>query len=97
MLISIRQRYKFHIKKYKKNNFLKKNDYKKSQIESSDLEDDLSKFDFIWSDPRYNMQAEMQFGAGFIGSTQNSTTKAIRPEIGWFVVEKPKKITNNQE
>jgi hypothetical protein len=73
---------------YKKNNYLRKDDYKKSKIEAFQLEDGLSKFDFMWIDPRDGTQSEMQFNAGFIGTTQNNTNKAIRPEIGWLVIEK---------
>lgn len=30
----------------------------------------------------------MEFQVGFVGMTQDKNTKALRPEIGWFVVDK---------
>jgi len=47
----------------------------------------FSKVDFLWY--YYNEVYNMQFLSGFVGISQNRITKALRPEIGWIVREKP--------
>ena len=38
----------------------------------------------------------LYFNAGFIGFTQNKTTKAIRPRIEWFIVDVKKQPTETE-
>lgn len=47
----------------------------------------LSKVDFKWS--YYAEEFPMEFIAGFIGFTQDPTTFAVRPAIGWAVRDRP--------
>ncbi|KOY87289.1 hypothetical protein AD998_15030 [bacterium 336/3] len=75
-------------KKYIRNAFLKGNAYHNSNLVLKDFPSGLSSFDFVWIDPRINLRANMEFGAGFIGMTQNKQTKALKPEIGWYVLDK---------
>lgn len=47
----------------------------------------ISKVDFVWQ--YYAQRFNMEFIAGFVGISQHPTTKALRPEIGWIVRDKP--------
>ncbi|MCU0438880.1 MAG: DUF4419 domain-containing protein [Raineya sp.] len=54
---------------YKSNPFLKGETYHNSSLTLRDFPSGLSSFDFKWIDPRINLRANMEFGAGFIGMT----------------------------
>jgi hypothetical protein len=47
----------------------------------------LSKVPFEWSFPNLNLTFDMEFLGGFVGISQDSQTLALRPEIGWAVLE----------
>ncbi len=47
----------------------------------------LSKVPFEWSFPHLNLTFDMEFLGGFVGVAQDSQTLALRPEIGWAVLE----------
>ena len=49
----------------------------------------LSKVPFKWK--YYFREYEMIFLSGFVGMSQNHETKAVRPEIGWIIMENPEK------
>jgi hypothetical protein len=47
----------------------------------------LSKVPFEWKFPLHNLTFDMEFLGGFVGVAQDQQTLAVRPEIGWAVVE----------
>lgn len=69
------------------NPYLNGNDYQKTELLNSNFPDGIAKVDFTWTD-RNNYKSKMEFQAGFVGMIQDKNTKALRPEIGWFVVDK---------
>lgn len=73
--------------KFFPNPYLKDKDYQKSKLDVRDFPDCVSKIDIIWED-RNNYRSQMEFKAGFIGATQDKTTKSLRPEIAWAVHDK---------
>jgi Domain of unknown function (DUF4419) len=81
---------------YKSNPFLKGETYHNSSLTLRDFPSGLSSFDFKWIDPRINLRANMEFGAGFIGMTQNKLTKALKPEMGWYVLDKNTPYINKE-
>jgi len=72
------------------NTFFKKGrtgklEYMGPKIAGSDFANGLSKADFIYNDNGH--MYKMAFNAGFIGISQDHTTKALRPEMGWVVID----------
>ncbi|MGB1243772.1 MAG: DUF4419 domain-containing protein [Chitinophagales bacterium] len=55
----------------------------------TDLPKGLSKADFVLDNN--GDKSKMEFLAGFVGISQDSKTKALRPEINWAVVDSGKK------
>ncbi len=47
----------------------------------------LSKVPFEWEFPLENLVFDMEFVGGFVGVSQDQQTLAVRPEIGWAVLE----------
>lgn len=45
----------------------------------------LSKVPFVWK--YYDLMFDMEFIGGFVGVTQDQQTLALRPEIGWAVLD----------
>lgn len=59
--------------------------YNGPKIAGGDFATGLSKAEFLLND---NGQLyKMEFSAGFIGISQDHTTKALRPEMGWAVID----------
>lgn len=59
--------------------------YSGPKIAGGDFATGLSKAEFLLND---NGQLyKMEFNAGFIGISQDHTTKALRPEMGWAVID----------
>lgn len=52
------------------------------------LASELVKVPFILKDEVHHKSYNMEFWAGFIGLTQNRNDFALRPEIGWLVINK---------
>lgn len=59
----------------------------------SDLPDEICRVPFKWEIQEFEKISvfSMEFAAGFVGLSQNPETKALRPEIGWFVAESHQK------
>lgn len=53
---------------------------------TSEFTSGLSQADFIWN--YFGRFYKMEFVAGFVGFQQNPNTFALRPEIGWAVIDK---------
>lgn len=47
----------------------------------------LSKVLFQWEFPLQNLAFDMEFVGGFVGVSQDQQTLAVRPEVGWAVLE----------
>ncbi len=47
----------------------------------------LSKVPFEWKFPHLNLTFDMEFMGGFVGVAQDQQTLAVRPELGWAVLE----------
>jgi hypothetical protein len=47
----------------------------------------LSKVPFKWEFPLENLVFDMEFIGGFVGVSQEQQTLAVRPELGWAVLE----------
>jgi hypothetical protein len=57
-------------------------------LKTNDFYLGVSQADFVWD---YNgTKFDMEFVAGFVGISQDTTTLALRPEIGWAVKDKKK-------
>jgi len=57
-----------------------------SGITTAEIPTGISIAPFVWE--YYETKLNMEFLAGFVGVRQDSETLALRPEIGWAVVEK---------
>ncbi|NUO02222.1 MAG: DUF4419 domain-containing protein [Saprospiraceae bacterium] len=62
-----------------------KKEYMGPKIAGSDFATGLSKAGFIFNDN--GRLYKMEFNAGFIGISQDHVTKALRPEMGWAVID----------
>jgi len=55
----------------------------------------ISKVPFTWD---YGSSSfEMEFRGGFIGVSQDETTKTLKPELGWAVLEKSTNLTKTKK
>jgi hypothetical protein len=55
----------------------------------------ISKVPFIWN--YYDTSFDMEFRGGFIGVSLDETTKTLKPELGWAVLEKPTNLTKTKK
>jgi len=65
------------------NRFMKDELYAYGGLRTNNFPSGLSKADVVWT--YFGEKIDMEFYAGFMGVSQNSGTKGLRPEIGWAV------------
>ncbi|MCP3965342.1 MAG: DUF4419 domain-containing protein [Lentisphaerae bacterium] len=63
--------------------YFKQNNSKNSIVGINDFPNRMYIVAFIWN--YYGKKYDMDFIAGFIATSQNKKTLALRPEIGWIV------------
>ena len=74
---------------YKPNYLIKKEEYYYySTLTTANFPHGIIDYSFDWKDLQLKKTYSMAANAGFIGCTQDKTTKALRPEIGWLVRDK---------
>ncbi len=78
-------------RKYLEGDAISKKHYKGPILSISDLPMGISKADFVLDNN--NTFYKMEFLSGFVGIAQDATSKALRPEINWGVVDSGRKPT----
>lgn len=77
--------------KHRKGGAISPKSYRGPILSISDLPMGVSKADFVLNNN--GELYKMEFLSGFVGITQDATTKALRPEINWGVVDSGRKPT----
>jgi hypothetical protein len=80
---------------YKKNEFLKDNDFYFSTLSTDNFPTGISQIDITWKDDLNDTIIPIEIYAGFFGISQNKG-KSLEPVIGWAGCYKSNELPENQ-
>jgi hypothetical protein len=77
------------VKFYPYNDYKLRNDLKGICDGAADLPSEIVSVPLEFTDPN-GQKTDLTLWTGFVGLTQDTTTFALRPEIGWFITGESK-------